>query len=753
MRVPGLRAWSAPTLPCSRALLLAVALGGLRATAQDVIPKELTVFLDLVVEDANGRPVRNLTPEDVIIRQQGVRQRVARLEAREPPGHYELSYVPASGQAGAVVVQLLRPGTRAHGPDGPALKPRVVQPLSPLEATLTQVLETRADADDFPAHASVLRFDAAKDGIHHTLALEVPLGGLIAPNTDRPSALRLQIFARLKEQGTGRVVRRFELDRSLSANAPATSLQRMVWTGQVHLGSGRYLMEAVAYDPATARASVRRVSFDATDPEPGLRLSSVALLQPLGTMVVREQGREADDPFILGQEPVMPTLELRTLAAPGAKVEFFAIVYPEGANPNPVTLTLEVLRDGNVVDSAPLPLPAPDAHGEIRYAGGIPTRNLDPAEYRLRLHAQQGAMGRFEEVPFTVLAQSGAAPIRVGGLPSSGSGVKPPASARPEPPELAAARRLILRHQYDEALRGLQKADGLANGKNGDVVLVLGITYYRLEAYKDAETAVRRAIDLAKDDAGLLGQAYILLGRVMASAEKRPVRKDSERLRAAEDAFRKVLAMPEIPPESSRLPLAETLFRLDRAGEAREILKTLLQEPGLTDAGGDRARQLLRSPRCATERCLPRLSFVTSDGRHQTTEDLRGKVVLLSFWAAWCEPCVAALPDLQRIFSVNEKGPFVMIGVDMHDERAAMDSFIEKHGLRWPQISGEASERIIDAMAVRSIPTEVLFDHEGVLVSGSTGWGSASGSALFRDIAQAVHKAKRQAGATSVPVP
>jgi hypothetical protein len=43
------------------------------------------VFLDLVVEDAQGRPVRNLMPEDVIISQQGVRQRVAKLEAKEPP--------------------------------------------------------------------------------------------------------------------------------------------------------------------------------------------------------------------------------------------------------------------------------------------------------------------------------------------------------------------------------------------------------------------------------------------------------------------------------------------------------------------------------------------------------------------------------------------------------------------------------------------------------------------------------------------
>lgn len=331
--------------------------------------------------------------------------------------------------------------------------------------------------------------------------------------------------------------------------------------------------------------------------------------------------------------------------------------------------------------------------------------------------------------------------------------VKPRAPARSEPPEVALARQMIRHQQYDEALRVLQKADKAANGKSSDVALLLGIAYYRVEAYKDAETAVVRAIELAKDDAELSSQAYFLLGHVLGSAEKRPVRKDSERLRAAEEAFRKGLALQGMPPESGQLALAEILFRLDRAGEAREVLNALLQAPNASEAGEGRARQLLASPRCATERCLPRFSFVTADGRRQTTEDLRGKVVLLSFWATWCHPCVAAVPDLRRVYSVNEKGPFVMVGVDMHDERDAMDSFIERNGVRWPQIAGEPANRVIEAMGVRGIPTEILFDHEGVLVSGHTGWGSSSSSTLFADIARAIHKVKKPAELTSVPVP
>src|SRR3989442_943854 len=84
-----------------------------------------------------------------------------------------------------------------------------------------------------------------------------------------------------------------------------------------------------------------------------------------------------------------------------------------------------------------------------------------------------------------------------------------------------------------------------------------------------------------------------------------------------------------------------------RGEEGGGGLQELVAKPGVTDAPAERARQLLKNPRCATEACLPRLSFVSADGHYTTGDELRGKVVLLSFWATWCGPCVAAMPDLK----------------------------------------------------------------------------------------------------------
>ncbi len=618
---------------------------------------------------------------------------------------------------------------------------------SALETALTDVMERRPDARDFEAYASVLHFGSSKGLVRHTLVVEVPLGGLVGGRRNRASAVRFQILALLRDAKGGRLLQRFEVDRSIPSDAPIA--QRIVWTAPFTVKSGRYVMEVVAYEPGEGRATVEQAPFDSAPSAPGLKLSSVALLQPAGGMVMREGGGESDDPFFVGSEPVVPTLHLETAAAPGASVPFFTVLYPDRASTEPVTLKLDVVRDGKVVETTPLPLPGPDAQDEIRYAGGIPTAHLAPDRYRLRLHAQQGAKTESQEVNFVV--RDRAPGVRLGSAPSDplprpgGLAPQPPGADTPEAPEIEAARRLIMTQQFDEAANLLWKADADAKGQRADLALMLGLAYFRRGAPKNAETALRRAIDLSKDDIETRAQATYLLGRTLASAEKKPIHKDSERLRGAEAAFRELLTMPDAYAEQAALGLAETLYRLDRLLEAEDVLATLLERPKLSDVTKDRARLLLKNPRCVTEPCLPNFSFVTEDGELESSDALRGKVVLLSFWATWCRPCEAAVPDLKRVYKVNAKSPFVMIGVNMHDEPALMQRFLEQNEITWPQLAGDHSARLIETMQISAIPTEILFDHDGVLIASTTGWGSTSGDKLYQAVGRATKLAKKQA--------
>ena len=380
------------------------------ATPSDGPPPLMIVF-DLRVEDAKGRPVADLKAGELVVVQDHVPQTISQFTPKEQPGHYEITYAPASGKAGLVTVMLKRLGTVARGVDGGGLKPRVVVPPSALAFELGRVLEARPDADDFKTLAAVMHFESAADGVHHTLVLEIPLGALAAPGA--PDADRVQILARVTDS-QGRVVKLFDIERPLaSALTTQSVMQRMVWTGQLHLRGGSYVLDTVAREPRSGRASVRRVAFEARDPAHGLGLSSVALLHFTDSLTISEELHDADDPFLLDDQPLMPALDLQTSAAPGAKVAFFAIAYRDGARSEPVSLTLELVRDSKVVASVPLAAPPADERGHIRYGGALATRTLGPADYRLRVVARQGDAQASEETGFSVRSDVLASPVRV----------------------------------------------------------------------------------------------------------------------------------------------------------------------------------------------------------------------------------------------------------------------------------------------------------------------------------------------------
>jgi thiol-disulfide isomerase/thioredoxin len=184
------------------------------------------------------------------------------------------------------------------------------------------------------------------------------------------------------------------------------------------------------------------------------------------------------------------------------------------------------------------------------------------------------------------------------------------------------------------------------------------------------------------------------------------------------------------------------LYRLGRPHEARGLAHAVAKSETATEARRRKAQMLFRNPRCASEPCPEDLSFVTTDGRQHTLEDFEGKVVLLSFWATWCGPCVAAMPDLKRIHARHQKDPFVMVGVNMDHEPDLMERFIVEKKIPWAQTLDEG-QRLRTQFGIKGIPAEIVIDHEGVLVGRSAGWSSGMGGALNDRIESALDRAKR----------
>jgi len=381
------------------AVALSLQVSSTRTLAEEKGPPP-TVILEFVAEDANGRPIEDLTLQEVEVVQDATRQRVATFRALQQRGHYEVSYAPISGEAGRVTVRALRPRVAVRGPAGPFLEPRVVRALSPFEAEMTRVLEARPNADDIECWASVLRFESGPGGILHTFAVEVPLSELRLKEEQGRHRGRVQILTRVRSADS-RFQRFLTEDLPLETGSELGFIGRpLVWTASIPLAPGRYNVDTLVREVVTERASVRTSVIDAPAATDDLRISSVILLQSRGSFFVRDTSK--DDPFVYHGNPLMPMLKATPTLGADEGVRFFVVLYPDSRSREAVTLHAELRRQGTMVGEVPIAVPAPEPSGEIRYIGFMPTKTFRAATYQLRLVARQGQAVATEEASFSV---------------------------------------------------------------------------------------------------------------------------------------------------------------------------------------------------------------------------------------------------------------------------------------------------------------------------------------------------------------
>ncbi|HSN86710.1 MAG TPA: TlpA disulfide reductase family protein, partial [Thermoanaerobaculia bacterium] len=118
----------------------------------------------------------------------------------------------------------------------------------------------------------------------------------------------------------------------------------------------------------------------------------------------------------------------------------------------------------------------------------------------------------------------------------------------------------------------------------------------------------------------------------------------------------------------------------------------------------------------------PQVSLATLDGTTLTNADLKGKVVLLDFWATWCKPCVMALPELKALSEEMAGEPFVLVSLSADKNKSMLEKFVKKHGMTWPQFWDPKMEVTYRTFGVDSFPTYIVLDAEGDVVLRHRGW-------------------------------
>jgi thiol-disulfide isomerase/thioredoxin len=118
------------------------------------------------------------------------------------------------------------------------------------------------------------------------------------------------------------------------------------------------------------------------------------------------------------------------------------------------------------------------------------------------------------------------------------------------------------------------------------------------------------------------------------------------------------------------------------------------------------------------------LKFTAADGRKVDLAELRGKVVLVDFWATWCGPCRREIPNVVNAFRKYHAQGFEIVGVSLDEDKKRMMAYTKEQGMTWPQYFDGAGwdTKVSRRFAITSIPTMWLLDREGRVISSDV-WG------------------------------
>jgi peroxiredoxin len=115
----------------------------------------------------------------------------------------------------------------------------------------------------------------------------------------------------------------------------------------------------------------------------------------------------------------------------------------------------------------------------------------------------------------------------------------------------------------------------------------------------------------------------------------------------------------------------------------------------------------------------PDFEYTMADGSRHTLSQLRGKKVLINFWATWCGPCRSEMPDLQK--ALGEEGDSVVVlGVNKAQQLQEIGPFADELGISFPLIANQAGD-IAGRYGAQNLPTSYFINSDGTIGLKKTG--------------------------------
>jgi cytochrome c biogenesis protein CcmG/thiol:disulfide interchange protein DsbE len=111
----------------------------------------------------------------------------------------------------------------------------------------------------------------------------------------------------------------------------------------------------------------------------------------------------------------------------------------------------------------------------------------------------------------------------------------------------------------------------------------------------------------------------------------------------------------------------------------------------------------------------PNFTLTTFDGEQIPLSSLRGKVVLINFWASWCSPCEQEAAELEKAWQAYQhSGKVIFLGVDYVDTEPEARAYLQKYDISYPN-GPDLGTRISQAFRIRGVPETYIVDQTGII--------------------------------------
>lgn len=137
----------------------------------------------------------------------------------------------------------------------------------------------------------------------------------------------------------------------------------------------------------------------------------------------------------------------------------------------------------------------------------------------------------------------------------------------------------------------------------------------------------------------------------------------------------------------------------------------------------------------------PALKLKGLDGKTHDLAQLRGRVVLINYWATWCPPCRREMPSMERLMQALKGEPFVVLAVDVGEDVETIETFTSQLDteLTFP-ILLDARSHAMQAWKVAGLPTTFLVDRQGRIVASAVGGREFDHPEIIRTIRDLLRK-------------